>query len=119
MSGEELTILFAINDPEEVGYFGSRDRDGKILVTRHQVGKTARELTFIGRHSPDGFNWGYGGSGPAELALSLLTDALGKEIAERHYQNFKWDVIAKWDQDSWHITKTFIQQWLAAQPPRP
>ena len=26
-------------------------------------------------HSPDGFNWGYGGSGPAQLALALLLDA--------------------------------------------
>ena len=25
-------------------------------------------------HSPTGFEWGYGGSGPAELALALLAD---------------------------------------------
>lgn len=31
------------------------------------------------RHSPDGFSWGYGGSGPAELALNLIVDALGAE----------------------------------------
>ena len=23
-------------------------------------------------HSPDGFNWGYGGSGPAQLALAIM-----------------------------------------------
>lgn len=28
-------------------------------------------------HSPDGFEWGYGGSGPAQLALALCVDALG------------------------------------------
>src|SRR5262245_22144387 len=26
-------------------------------------------------HSPTGFEWGYGGSGPAQLALALLVDA--------------------------------------------
>ncbi|GAI22752.1 unnamed protein product, partial [marine sediment metagenome] len=25
-------------------------------------------------HSPDGFNWGYAGSGPAQLALAILLD---------------------------------------------
>lgn len=29
------------------------------------------------RHSPDGFSWGYAGSGPSELARCLLIDALG------------------------------------------
>lgn len=29
------------------------------------------------RHSPDGFAWGYGGSGPSDLALNMLIDALG------------------------------------------
>lgn len=29
------------------------------------------------RHSPTGFSWGYGGSGPADLARSLLIAALG------------------------------------------
>lgn len=28
-------------------------------------------------HSPDGFEWGYGGSGPAQLALAILADFLG------------------------------------------
>ena len=31
------------------------------------------------RRSPDGFAWGYGGSGPSELALNLLLDALGDQ----------------------------------------
>lgn len=28
-------------------------------------------------HSPTGAEWGYGGSGPAQLALAILSDALG------------------------------------------
>lgn len=38
-----------------------------------------RPLTHHRRHSPDGFAWGYGGSGPSELARCLLIDALGDE----------------------------------------
>ena len=31
------------------------------------------------KHSPTGFSWGYGGSGPADLARSLLIHALGDD----------------------------------------
>ena len=43
-------------------------------------------------HSPDGFNWGYGGSGPAQLALAIIMKLTGKADG---YQEFKWLVIAK------------------------
>jgi hypothetical protein len=33
----------------------------------------------IVNHSPDGFEWGYGGSGPAQLAFAILADYLGPQ----------------------------------------
>ena len=42
-------------------------------------------------HSPDGFNWGYGGSGPAQLALAIMLKLTGKANG---YQDFKFRVIA-------------------------
>lgn len=33
----------------------------------------------VWNHSPDGFNWGYGGSGPAQLALAILLLTLEDE----------------------------------------
>ena len=45
----------------------------------------------IRNHSPDGFNWGYGGSGPAQLALAVTLEVTGKPDG---YQQFKWDLIA-------------------------
>jgi len=46
-------------------------------------------------HSPTGFEWGFGGSGPAQLALAILVDHLGNvEEARSLYQRFKWRVIA-------------------------
>ncbi|MBT9252140.1 MAG: hypothetical protein KM296_00220 [Brockia lithotrophica] len=35
-------------------------------------------LHHVERHSPTGFEWGYGGSGPADLALSILHDYLNR-----------------------------------------
>lgn len=42
-------------------------------------------------HSPDGFNWGYGGSGPAQLALAIMLKLTGKSDG---YQDFKFRFIA-------------------------
>jgi len=67
-------------------------------------------------HSPDGFQWGYGGSGPAQLALALLLDATGdKNRAQRVYQDFKDAFVARW-QDQWEITQAEIIAWINAHP---
>jgi hypothetical protein len=69
----------------------------------------------IRAHSPTGFSWGYGGSGPAQLALALLTDALAdKEQALRHYQTFKWAYVSHWMQ-SWTITAREVRNFAASQ----
>src|SRR5262249_20719564 len=65
-------------------------------------------------HSPDGFNWGYAGSGPAQLALALLADALGDdEKAQRHYQDFKFKVIGRLADDKWELSEEDIRQTVA------
>lgn len=45
----------------------------------------------IKNHSPDGFNWGYAGSGPAQLALALILEVSGREAALRCYHQFELD----------------------------
>lgn len=63
-------------------------------------------------HSPNGFCWGYGGSGPAQLALALLFKVTrDKAVALRHYQDFKWEVVAKF-KDKWQLSADEIKQWL-------
>lgn len=44
-------------------------------------------------HSPDGFNWGYGGSGPAQLSLAILLLYWPKNMATKYYQDFKFKFI--------------------------
>jgi len=48
-------------------------------------------------HSPDGFNWGYGGSGPAQLALAIMLALTGRADG---YQDFKFKFIAGLPQDT-------------------
>ena len=57
-------------------------------------------------HSPTGFGWGYDGSGPAQLALALLADALADDDrAVRLHQEFKFKVVACWPEgERWWIT---------------
>ena len=65
----------------------------------------------IRNHSPDGFCWGYGGSGPAQLALAILYAITGdREKSLRYYQDFKWDFVAKWQGD--FEVEIDIKGWL-------
>jgi hypothetical protein len=47
-----------------------------VTVTRDGIESPLRHVV---RHSPTGLSWGYAGSGPADLARSLLIDALGHQ----------------------------------------
>ena len=48
----------------------------------------------IFNHSPNGFNVGYGGSGPAQLALAILLELIDEDSALVKHQQFKWTTIA-------------------------
>ena len=54
----------------------------------------ARSLR-VRKHSPTGFNAGYGGSGPAQAALGILLMLMPKEQALRSYQDFKFKYLAR------------------------
>lgn len=72
----------------------------------------------VRNHSPDGFSWGYGGSGPAQLALALMLVFLPRHYAEKLYQDFKWDVIAKLPQDQdFYLDNNDIRSWIRKQLP--
>lgn len=70
---------------------------------------------MVVNHSPDGFNWGYSGSGPAQLALSLLLYFTDVDTALRLYQRFKFEIIAKLPQgENWEMDDKEIEKWLEA-----
>lgn len=68
-------------------------------------------------HSPSGFNWGYLGSGPADLARSILWDHLGKEPPRDVYMDFKERFVSGW-KNEWQIDSHRIQDWLKAREGR-
>jgi hypothetical protein len=56
-------------------------------------------------------NWGYYGTGPQQLALALLADAIDIDTAGRLAGRFKFDVIGGLP-DSWTMTREDIIAWV-------
>ncbi len=79
-------------------YIGKRVDLGQCRVCVHYPDGRVRPLNprnDVWNHSPDGFEWGYGGSGPAQLALAILCDALcDSDVAIQYHQAFKFEVIS-------------------------
>jgi len=101
-------------------YYGKRlgprelSSDVKVIVSeQHDDGVECliRPLKHYIRHSPTGFEWGYAGSGPADLALSILWNFLGKEPSRILYMDFKNQFVARW-KDKWEITGQQIKDWI-------
>ena len=62
-------------------------------------------------HSPDGFSWGYGGSGPSQLALAICLELFDRKKALKVYQVFKWRHIATLPQTDFERDIT-VDQYL-------
>lgn len=62
-------------------------------------------------HSPTGFNWGYSGSGPSQLALAICLYSLGAARALDLYQEFKKIFIAPLEQDKDFVLVVNVQDW--------
>jgi hypothetical protein len=61
--------------------------------------------------SPSGFEWGYGGSGPATLAIAILAHAYNDEFASEWYQRFKREVVSELPEEGWMLTKQDLDAW--------
>jgi hypothetical protein len=83
-------------------------------------------------YAPRGFDWGFGGSGAADLAINVLAlflplaaDAAGvalrdgssvTETAWALHQAFKYDLIATLPRAGGHISAETIKAWIATHP---
>ena len=116
---------------------------GNPVVTVHEVVRRAaggclvaddiqpcdcRPLPVVTYHSPDGIEWGYPGSGPADLAFSILADYFEEEKeqvltalkslwaprskAAALHQDFKAQFLAQEQRDEWQIRADVIEVWL-------
>jgi hypothetical protein len=99
-------------------YVGERDEEDNTLTVSIKVdgGRTypLDPRYDVRNHSPTGFECGYSGSGPAQLALAICCDALGDVAqAERVYQQFKFKVIAGLpSMKDWELTETSVRNTI-------
>lgn len=91
-------------------YTAIRGEDENTITVSDDKG--TKPLRHIVYHSPTGMEWGYGGSGPSDLARSILADFAGIKVADMFYQEFKWDFIAKQPEDGFQISGQEILNWL-------
>lgn len=91
-------------------YIGIRDLDadrcdvtvdGEPLDPRHDLSSD----------SPDGFEWGYLGDAPDRLAIALLADAAGDDVAIANHQLFQRRVVVGLGGE-WRLTDAMILDWL-------
>jgi hypothetical protein len=109
-------------------YVGRRMNHDSLGNSRAFVverGKVKR-LHHVQLHS-EAFEWAYGGSGPADLALSILADYFREHPTKKqlhsgdcqcwqHHQAFKWAFIAPAPSDGFVIAEGQIAEWLDGQP---
>lgn len=97
-------------------YVGTRTANGCTVEVIDQEGwREPLDPRFdLRRHSPDGYSWGYSGSGPSQLSLALLADALGDDArAQAAYMDFKFQVVGRIAGDSFELTEDDIRATVA------
>ncbi len=83
--------------------------DRRVFIDGIELLPTKSQTCY--NHSPDGFNWGYGGSGPSQLALAIMLQYLPNSDALRLYMQFKWDVVACLDGD-FELPISTVKEWI-------
>lgn len=88
---------------------------GDIVCFRNDSGLYTNVPRRIVRHSPSGYEWGYGGSGPADFALNILLLFTDQHTADRLYQEFKREFVAALPEWGGTIRGADIRAWLEAR----
>ena len=88
-------------------YEGRREGHACVVTVN---GRRLNPRLDLWNHSPTGFEWGYGGSGPAQLALAVLADHFDEDDeAVVLHQEFKRIVVTKLDVRAWTLTSEQVQ----------
>lgn len=95
-------------------YIGWRDQNG-THVRRIRQGKVTQlpPRADLRNHSPTGFEWGYGGSGPAQLALALASDVLARDRnALEVYQHLKRLLVITLPYHCWSLSEYDLRHFI-------
>lgn len=66
-------------------------------------------------HSPTGLEWGYSGSGPAQLALALAADVTGDDDrAQEIYQRLKFKLVGGLPHEDWVLSEKQVRTAIEA-----
>ena len=85
---------------------------GRVEVVTDGVSRPLDPRNDLVNHSPDGFQWGYHGSGPAQLALAMMAHSVGDRRALVQYHDFKSKVIASLSIDEgFTIDRDFVESF--------
>ncbi|WP_029630202.1 DUF6166 domain-containing protein [Zavarzinella formosa] len=100
-------------------YVGDRNPDGcevMVLDTTHEGGGYPLDpRNDLRNHSPDGFEFGYSGSGPSQLSLAILADVLRDDkLADRLHIDFKNKVISRLDGNTFSLSEEDVRMAVAA-----
>jgi len=90
----------------------ARAGDRRLQVSVDGRPLSPKRSQRVWNHSPDGFECGYAGSGPAQLALAVLLAAhVPPRRAVRWHQQFKADFVQHWHAP--RVVEIDVATWLA------
>lgn len=91
---------------------GQARRGDDIVMDRINGVPTVNVYQRMVRHSPDGFEWGYIGSGPSDLALNILLLYVDEKTAWELHTDFKNEFISKIHRNGGVISGEKIKSYI-------
>ena len=112
-------------------YMFKTPRQTDIHLRRDTTGAAVADVCHLRHHASSGFEWGYEGSGPADLALSSLAEFAPSADAEdrvmladgahcsrfawKHHLAFRAEFVAALPQTGGVIRAANVHAWIAAR----
>lgn len=96
-------------------------RECIVVIKSDHIAAPLDSHNDLVNHSLDGFEWGYSGSGPSQLAFAIMFEygksKFTKEIdaykfAIAHYIKFRDDYIASVQESSFEVSFDQIERWV-------
>ena len=94
---------------------GRKTKDVYVVELDNEIYMTILSLVKslqVVDHSPEGFQWGDSGSGPAQLSAAILYEVTSDaDMTRQYYQLFLSDYVKKWG-CTFEINEFQVNRWL-------